>query len=716
MIPRTFPSVTVDGVTCCVVSVITPTVNQQAWIDYIPVKSVDVIPAKVNRYDTDGAIGVSALADISNKQGWLDYIPVVLVDNDIVHAWTTNALGYIPVKTLQGVITAWDPSFLFTAGEQGAWYDPSDTATLFQDSAGVTPVTAVEQPVGLILDKSRGLVLGSELVTNGGPFTVTTGWVAQNATLSASGNNLVITATGVAAKARWTFTSVAGRAYRYSVTLAADATTGDNFIGVASDAGFGTQILSRNIGSALGTYTGVFFATTTTTSLHFGASSSAVAGETTSWSAVSVRELPGNHAYQTDPLKRPLWSSRVNLLTRTEEFNDAAWAVTNVTRTATTITDDGTLGGHVVTQIFSAPIPATVSATASCEFKAGTNDFAVITLSDTGNRWVSVVVNMATGAISQTAAVSSSSLLSSSISDAGSGWYRVTFSAVNPASGTFTSLRVGLVPAATGNTFSSGGVCSYTGTGTSIQVRNADLRVANESSALPPYQRVVTATDYDAGPQWPKYLRFDGDALVTNSIDFTATDEMSVFAGVRKLSDATVQVMLELSTNTFGSDGAFNVTPGYAGVGAAVGAHWGGNTRGTAFASVVSAANFPAPQTRVYTQLADISADSQTARLNGVDIAIASGDLGTGNFGNYPLYIGSRGGTVFFFNGRIFSLIVLGRTVTPTELIQSELYVYSKTYGKTFNVVYSDPILDPDGNQLLVTAGGDPLFMNVNYE
>ena len=72
MIPRTFPSVTVDGVTCCVVSVITPTVNQQAWIDYIPVKSVDVIPAKVNRYDTDGAIGVSALDDISNKQGWLD--------------------------------------------------------------------------------------------------------------------------------------------------------------------------------------------------------------------------------------------------------------------------------------------------------------------------------------------------------------------------------------------------------------------------------------------------------------------------------------------------------------------------------------------------------------------------------------------------------------------------------------------------------------------
>lgn len=34
------------------------------------------------------------------------------------------------------------------------WYDPSDWSTLFQDSAGTIPVTAVNDPVGLILDKS----------------------------------------------------------------------------------------------------------------------------------------------------------------------------------------------------------------------------------------------------------------------------------------------------------------------------------------------------------------------------------------------------------------------------------------------------------------------------------------------------------------------------------------------------------------------------------
>ena len=36
----------------------------------------------------------------------------------------------------------------------GAWFDPSDLSTLFQDAAGTTPVTAVEQPVGRWLDKS----------------------------------------------------------------------------------------------------------------------------------------------------------------------------------------------------------------------------------------------------------------------------------------------------------------------------------------------------------------------------------------------------------------------------------------------------------------------------------------------------------------------------------------------------------------------------------
>lgn len=43
---------------------------------------------------------------------------------------------------------------LFAGGVPGVWFDPSELSTLFQDAAGTLPVTAMEQPVGLMLDKS----------------------------------------------------------------------------------------------------------------------------------------------------------------------------------------------------------------------------------------------------------------------------------------------------------------------------------------------------------------------------------------------------------------------------------------------------------------------------------------------------------------------------------------------------------------------------------
>lgn len=54
----------------------------------------------------------------------------------------------------QGGKLPFTPKNLFKHSETGFWYDPSDLTTLFQNSAGTTPVTGVEQPVGLMLDKS----------------------------------------------------------------------------------------------------------------------------------------------------------------------------------------------------------------------------------------------------------------------------------------------------------------------------------------------------------------------------------------------------------------------------------------------------------------------------------------------------------------------------------------------------------------------------------
>jgi len=53
-----------------------------------------------------------------------------------------------------GFKKAFSPAELFSSGEQGGWWDPSDLSSMFQDSAGTIPVTAAGQPVGLMLDKS----------------------------------------------------------------------------------------------------------------------------------------------------------------------------------------------------------------------------------------------------------------------------------------------------------------------------------------------------------------------------------------------------------------------------------------------------------------------------------------------------------------------------------------------------------------------------------
>jgi hypothetical protein len=70
-------------------------------------------------------------------------------------------------------------------------------------------------------------------------------------------------------------------------------------------------------------------------------------------------------------------------------------------------------------------------------------------------------------------------------------------------------------------------------------------------------------------------------------------------------------------------------------------------------------------------------------RENGIQTGSDSLDQGTGNYGNYPLYIGSRAGTSLRFNGHIYSLIVRGKLTEGNTLTATEKYVASKTAGVT---------------------------------
>ncbi|WP_217622860.1 hypothetical protein [Roseovarius nubinhibens] len=50
--------------------------------------------------------------------------------------------------------SGWHPGWLFRDGAQGAWFDPTDATSLFQDANGTTPVLNDGDPVGLMMDIS----------------------------------------------------------------------------------------------------------------------------------------------------------------------------------------------------------------------------------------------------------------------------------------------------------------------------------------------------------------------------------------------------------------------------------------------------------------------------------------------------------------------------------------------------------------------------------
>ena len=71
--------------------------------------------------------------------------------------------------------SGFSPLDLFAGGKQGAWYDPSDKSTLFQDVAGTVPVTKDGDPVALMRDKSGNNNHATQTVSAARPIYKTDG-------------------------------------------------------------------------------------------------------------------------------------------------------------------------------------------------------------------------------------------------------------------------------------------------------------------------------------------------------------------------------------------------------------------------------------------------------------------------------------------------------------------------------------------------------------
>lgn len=458
----------------------------------------------------------------------------------------------IPVCDGSLTVTAEDfsPFSLFQSGEQGVWFDPSDFSSMSQDDAGATPVTAVEQAVGRILDKS-------------------------------------------------------GR---------------------------------------------------------------------------------GNHATQATPTARPILRARYNLLTYSEQFNNAAWSLFGVlafgsgstanattapdgTSTADLITETAGGGQHIVFNTTNHSLAINTQYVFSCAVKAGTRTAVAIQVNTVTNG-ASVVFDLLTGTATQTN-TSVEYTISSSITSLGNGWYRcsLTFSSTVSTASTCVCISNSTTPALTANKRPT-----YSGDGTSgLYIWGADLRLANDGVVIPVYQRIAAATDYDTSGFLP-YLAFDGtdDFLVTGAVT-PGVDKVQVFAGVRKNADVA-GIIAEYSSSYPLNNGSFQLTAA-----SASGSNYLFGSKGTA--SSIVQVTIAAPDTAVLVATGDISGDRAELTRNSATNPPSSSDQGTGNFLAYQIYIGSRGGTSTRLNGRIYGLIIRfsAANLDASAIANAERWINVKT-------------------------------------
>ena len=538
-----------------------------------------------------------------------------------------------------GPVTLFSPAVMFSTGINGVWYDPSDLSTLYRDAAGTLPVTAVEQPVGLMLDKSKQLVLGSELVTNGDFSNGTTGWTigagwAVSAgvcvgTNAASGSNVAVTNN---------ITTVVGKWYEASWTVSSYST---GTLQLLVFNGSGNYSGSQNV-IATGTYKFRFLATSTTTKIYFSPTTATAFNGVVD--DVSLKELPGNHAFNPsgNSANFPVLSARYNLLTKTEDLTDAAWfkqtgtsvsptkvAAPDASITAFSVTGNGTSGIYQV-------ITGTLS--------LGQSVRSVYLRVPTGTATVGIkdpVLTQGTTTCNLTTS-----------------WQRFTLTETTPPDSGFVA-----------------GIWIFNIPASSIEVAWPDTRSVNDALNQPTYQRVNTSTDYDTVGFKP-YLRFNGVSqwLQTNSIDFSYGDKMFVCAGVRKLSDGAIGALLETSANSNTNAGAiWLLAPGSPGSN-----QYSFRSKGTS-ASDVNVTGYAAPITNVLSGIGNIGGDQAILRINGAQAATSISDQGTGNYGNYPLYIGARAGSSLWFNGRLYGLTVAGKQASASEISGNEYFLNSKT-------------------------------------
>ena len=509
------------------------------------------------------------------------------------------------VRAIAGNPTAslgsgFSPTSLFLDGSKGVLYDNNDLSSFYLDSAGTTAAT-VNGLVGLQLDKSANLALGAELFD--APSSTESAGVVQQGT----SNDYFLTAAAA---------STGAIAYNAGMTARAGkwfAITYEIYDYVSGSVAARVQGLDKTTRSSNGIFTEYHLAAGVADFVGV----STISTSTLKIRNYSVKELPGNHRYQTTTGSKPVLRGTptgANLVTNGDFASGTGWTVNSGWAIGS-----GTLNATAVTVGTGKAVFAGATITAGRVY-----------------RITYTITSFTAGGISVTL---------------GSGSY--TDGTFRGAVGTYVEyITAGF----------SGGV--------EFIRRGGDFTGSIDN---------VEVVDVSAGSVTAPYgLQYDGvdDFLQTAAVDFTATDKMFVCAGVRKLSDAATALILELGANSSVASSSF----GFQGPSVSGANKFNFNTSGTIV--VVPAATtttYNAPYLGVLTGVGNIAGDSAILRINGVEIQNLALDQGTGNYANAVLYFGRRGGTSIPYNGLDFGMVICGKTLTSTQVSQTERYIAQRT-------------------------------------
>ena len=531
---------------------------------------------------------------------------------------------------------------------------PLELGSIYQDRAGTTLVTAPGQQIGFAEDwgfTGRKPILGPELVANGDFSAGNTSW-----TVSGNDGTHIATFSGGTLRYQSDTTSPQLNVAQADVltigkTYLVEVVTSAWVSGSLKTDQFGSLVLSSGVGTTR------FRAVATATSFTLTRNSANV---DLTIDNISVRELPGYHATAISDAARGIYAIAPdggvrNLLTYTEQFDNAAWQKTNLNITTDAVNDPtGALTAdkwvptaanvfHDIRVNTPTVSLAAGSNTLSAYAYAGGYNFIEVGVANNGGfgKYSTAVINLATGANAGTGISLSWSAVSVNVENAGGGWYRIIFTFSVDVATTTAMVFGSVLPTSTR-------AVAFLGDGASgAYVWGAQLEAGSSAT---PYQKVVSKYEVtEAGKASKPYVEYLGinTAYATAALPAPGVDKAQVFAGFKKLgTTAAYNALLDTGTNGINGLGLYAPTSSNVNV---LGAFLKGQLRETPAA-------YPAGGTHVMSALHDIAgttvSEETIIRVDGAVVAVSGSVVNAGTFSvGEVLYYGSRAGTSLFFYG-----------------------------------------------------------------